>query len=158
MAQVSEFKIGDIVRITLGEPDKPGCEIYVREVTHSVMCPSEIALGAVRTYEENNWTVELIERPAPPLPTKPNTFGWAEYEGERHIVRRGARGQWELYDEDGYFELAAHKSAISDFTEAVLIPKALADRVTAWVYDDTKESLSSLMTEIAEHLKGQDDE
>lgn len=155
---MTEFKIGDIVRLTKGEPDKPGHEIWVREVTSGDLSTGRISSSALRAFEDVGWTVELIERPAPPLPTKPNTLGWATVDGTRYLTRL-ANGVWELYDEDGRLGSAAHPSTIEDFTEAVLIPKTLANKVMGWADDKVVDwRVGGLLERIANHLKGQDDE
>ncbi|MBD8019365.1 hypothetical protein [Brevibacterium gallinarum] len=157
----TEFTFGDIVRITRGEPGTPGYEEMVREVVRLSRRNSEIELFLVQVFAKESWNVELIERPAPPLPTDPNTLGWATYLGKRRIVRRDAYGLWDIYDSGGEDSVAAD-SDLSDFTEAVLIPKELADEVTAWADDedgDWAEWYSdTLLQKIADHLKGQDDE
>lgn len=159
---MTEFKIGDVVRLTTGEPDKPGYRVEVRTVTEGISKGSKINLRTLEACEDDYWTVELIERPAPPLPTKPNTLGWATVDGTRHLSRLSADGLWELYDEDGLLGSVAHQSTIEDFEEAVLIPKELADEITEWADDedgDWAEWYSdTLLQQIADHLKGQDDE
>lgn len=61
---MTEFKIGDIVSLTKGEPDRPGYESRVREVSYDRVAPGMIELAVLHVYEEKGWTVELIERPA----------------------------------------------------------------------------------------------
>ncbi len=157
---MSEFKIGDIVRLTKGEPDKPGykCEVYM--VAGSISESGGASLKTLAAWERLGWTVELIERPAPPLPTKPNTLGWATVNGIRRFVRLGVFGQWELYNKDGALAIKPHPSAIEDFTEAVLIPKELADKVVWWSNDGHRRGwlADGILQQVAEHLKGQDDE
>ncbi|MFB9776142.1 hypothetical protein [Brevibacterium otitidis] len=64
---MTEFKIGDIVRIMKGEPDKPGYRVEVRTVTEGISESPEVNLHTLGTFENAGWTVELIERPAPTL-------------------------------------------------------------------------------------------
>lgn len=156
---MTEFKPGDIVRLTKGEPDKPGYGCQVREVSHNRVGPGMAAPFALRACERDGWTVELISRPAPPLPTKPGTLGWATVDGGRCIVRRNAGGTWSVYDEIG-FAYAVRDEDLSDFEEAVLIPKKLADEVMEWADDDHRRGwcTDGIMQKIADHLKGQDDE
>lgn len=154
MAQVTEFKLGDIVRLTKGEPDKPGYECRVREVTSGDLSPGRITSSMLRAFENAGWTVELVERP---LPTKPNTLGWATVGDSRHLARL-ACGQWELYSSDGSLGAIPHPSTIEDFEEAVLIPKELADEITAWNRRENAKGALALLAEIADHLKGQDNE
>lgn len=160
---MTEFQVGDIVRMTKGEPDKPGYRVEVRTVTEGYSESPEINLLTLRTFENTHWTVELVERPAPPLPTKPNTLGWATVDGGRYLARLGAGGViWELYDKDGDLIETAPASTMPGFEEAVLIPKELADEITEWADDedgDWAEWYSdTLLQKIAHHLKGQDDE
>lgn len=157
---MSEFTIGDVVRLTKGKRGEPGFIEQVKRVgTYTDHLRYESVMGASdlsSLIRVSGWTVELIERPAPPLPTKPNTLGWATYLGKRRIVRRDAYGQWDIYDSGGEGSVAAD-SDLSDFTGAVLIPKALADRITAW--PETRGELATvLVADLAEHLEGQDDE
>ena len=156
---MTEFKVGDIVRLTRGEPDRPGYRVEVRTVAGGFSKSSEINLLTLRTFENAHWTVELIERPAPPLPTKPNTLGWAKFGGKRCIVRRNVYDGWDVYDCLG-IEHVVSSEALSDFTEAVLIPKKLADKVMGWADDDHRRGwyTDGIMQQIADHLKGQDDE
>ena len=156
---MTEFKVGDIVRLTKGEPGRPGCWTQVREVSYDLTAQETIEPLSLRGYESSGWKVELIERPAPPLPTKPNTFGWAEYKGERHIVRYDAYGRWSVYGYNGKTYLVAD-SDLSDFTEAVFIPKDLADEVVSWRNDARRRAwlAGSILQQVADFLKGQDDE
>ena len=155
---MTEFKAGDIVRLTKGEPDKPGYEVQVREVSDDSTASGLIGLGVLARYEDVGWTVELIERPAPPLPTRPNAIGWATVGGVRSLARLAA-GRWELYDTNGSLGAIPHPSAIEHFEEAVLIPKDLADKATEWVDDEGGEwHAGGLVEQIADHLKGQDDD
>lgn len=156
---MTEFKPGDIVRLTKGEPDKPGYRVEVRSITEGISESPEVNSRLLRTFENAGWTVELVERPAPPLPTKPNSLGWATVYGIQRFVRLGVCGQWEAYGEDGALVIKPHPSAIEDFTEAVLIPKELADEITEWADDEGGKWLASvILQQIADHLKGQDDE
>ncbi|MCT1689891.1 hypothetical protein M3B11_02770 [Brevibacterium sp. p3-SID960] len=156
---MTEFKPGDIVRMIKGEPYKPGYEVWVREVTSGVPSTKKIRLSRLRAFEDGDWTVELIERPAPPLPTRPNTLGWANVNGIRRFVRLGVFGQWEAYNKDGALVTKPRPGAVEDFTEAVLIPKELADKVMEWVCDEGGEwHAGGILEQIAVHLKGQDDE
>lgn len=156
---MTEFKIGDIVRLTKGEPDKAGYQCKVRKASRNSTTPYLIGLPDLHKAKEDGWTVELIERPAPPLPTKPSTLGWATWEGERCIVRRNAGGAWSIYDESGVAYVASDED-LSDFTEAVLIPKELADRVAEWsnrAYRPARLA-NGILQQIADHLKGENDE
>ena len=161
---MTEFKTGDIVRITKGEADKPGHRVEVRTVTEdSGFCQSEspeVNFHRLRTFENAGWKIELIERPAPQLPTKPNTLGWALIAGTRYLARLGTGGvMWELYDGGGDLIETAPASSMPDFEEAVLIPKTLADRVMEWAGDEGgKWYAGGILERIAGHLKGQDDE
>lgn len=154
---MTEFKPGDIVRITRGEPGAPGYEDWVRVVTSNYLNAKEISVSVLMSFEEDGWTIELVERP---LPTTPNTLGWAAVNGIRRFVRLGVFGQWEAYNEDGALVIKPHPNAIEDFTEAVLIPKDLADKVAEWADDDHRRGwhTDSILEQIAGHLKGQDDE
>ena len=160
---MTKFKIGDIVRLTKGKRGEPGFIEQVKRIgtyTDHFRYESVVALTELPTFIRTyNWTVELIERPAPPLPTKPNTLGWATVDGTRHLARL-AVGQWELYDTDGSLGATPHPSTIEGFEEAVLIPKELADKVMKWADDDHSRGwlTVSIMQQIADHLKGQDDE
>lgn len=154
MTEQTEFKIGDIVRMTLGEADKPGHEVWVREVALARLQPHEVCDALLGHYQENGWTVELIERP---LLTKPNTLGWATVGGVRSLARLGVCGLWETYGTDGSLGAKPHPSTIEDFEEAVLIPKTLADEITAWA-DNGAVDGDRLLSDLADHLKGQDDE
>ena len=156
---MTEFKNGDIVRLTKGEPDKPGykCEVYM--VAGSISESGGASLKTLAAWERLGWTVELIERPAPPLPTRPNTLGWVTWAGETYLARLGTRGfMWELYDRGG--DLIETKVTVPGFEEAVLIPKELADKVMEWADDDHRRGWQTvgIMQQIADHLKGQDDE
>lgn len=155
---MTEFKPGDIVRLTKGEPDKPGYQGWVREVTSGILSTGKkVSLSKLREFEALGWVAELIERPAPPLPTKPNTLGWATVDGVRSLARLGVCGLWETYGSDGALGAKPHPSTIEDFEEAVLIPKELADRITAW--PETRGELATvLVADLAAHLKGQNDE
>lgn len=153
---MTEFKIGDIVRLTKGKPDKPGYRAEVRSVTEGISESPEVNLRVLGTFENAGWTVELIERPAPPLPTRPNTLGWATVDGVRRLVRL-ADGLWELYDKDG--DLIETNVTVSGFEEAVLIPKELADKVMEWAGDEGgKWRAGGILEQIADYLKGQDNE
>lgn len=154
---MTEFKNGDIVRLTKGEPDKPGYRVDVRTVTEGYSESPEINLLTLRAFEHARWTVELIERP---LPTRPNTLGWALIAGTRYLARLGTGGIiWELYDKGGDLIETAPASSMPDFEEAVLIPKELADKVMEWAGDEGgKWRASGILAQIAGHLKGQDDE
>ena len=153
---MTEFKLGDIVRITRGEPDKPGYRCEVRSVAEVFLGRPGVTKNALRTFKNEGWEIELIERP---LPTEPNTLGWATVNGIRRLVRLGVFGQWEAYNKDGALAIKPHPSAIEDFTEAVLIPKDLADKVTEWAdNEDGKWRAGGILAQIARHLKGQDDE
>ena len=152
---MTELKPGDIVRITKGEPDEPGYKCEVRTVAEGFPAHPGVNQYGLRTFEHEGWTVELVERP---LPTTPNSLGWATVGGVRRLARYRSDGEWELYSDQGWYKGYALARDLGDFTEAVLIPKELADRVTAWVYGDSQEVLSSLIVEIADHLKGDDDE
>ncbi|PMB98486.1 hypothetical protein [Brevibacterium luteolum] len=156
---MTEFKVGDIVRMTKGEPDKPGYRVDVRTVTEGYSESPEINLLTLRAFENARWTVELIERPAPPLPTKPNALGWATVDGRRYLARL-SYDQWELYNTDGVLGATPHPSAIEGFEEAVLIPKELADKVVSWSNDAHRRGwlAGSILQQVADHLKGQDDE
>ena len=151
---MTEFKIGDIVRMTKGEPDKPGHEMWVRQVASDDPRAGEISPAVLRAFEDVGWTVELVERPAPPLPTRPNTFGWATLVGTRYLARL-ADGQLEAYNKDATLVLKPRPSAIEGFEEAVLIPKDLADKVTEWADDDHRRGwhTDSILEQIADHLK-----
>ncbi|WP_420733158.1 hypothetical protein [Brevibacterium luteolum] len=63
---MTEFKIGDVVRMTKGEPGRPGYRVDVRTITEGYSESPEINLLTLRTFENAHWTVELIERPAAP--------------------------------------------------------------------------------------------
>ena len=154
---MTEFKVGDIVRLTKGEPDKPGHKVEVRTVEEVGLVRPGVNRYALQTFRNAGWTVELIERP---LPTTPNTLGWATVNGVRRFVRLGASGLWEAYSRGGALASKTYPSAVEDFTEAVLIPKDLADRVMEWADDDHRRGwyTDALMQQIADHLKGQDDE
>jgi len=155
---MTEFKIGDIVRMSKGEPDTPGYEAWVRVVTSNDLTAKEISLGVLRSFEDVGWTVELVERSAPSLPTKPNALGWATWDGKRCIVRRNVLESWDAYDYSGMRYMVSSES-LSDFTEAALIPKKLADEITEWADDEGGKWLASvILQQIADHLKGQDDE
>ena len=155
---MTEFKKGDIVRMTKGEPDKPGYRVEVRTVAEAPSARQEVDLYALQVHKKQGWTVELIERPAPPLPTRPNTLGWATDRGERRIVRRNDVGTWSVYDEDGFAYVVPDED-MSDFEEAVLIPKTLADRVMEWAGDEGgKWYAGGILERIADHLKGQGDD
>lgn len=158
MAQVSEFKIGDIVRLTKGEPDTPGYESWVREVALE-SDGTAVCNWLLRFYEEHGWAVELISRPQPSLPTKPNALGWATYLGERRLVRRDAYRGWSTYATNGN-TYSVVDDDLSDFEEAALIPKELADRIVEADESAMVSVLAAerLLSELAEHLKGQDDE
>ena len=158
---MTEFKIGDIVRMTKGKRGEPGFVEQVKRVgtyTHHLRYESVVALTElptfIRTYD---WTVELISRPAPPLPTKPGTIGWATWKGERCVVRRNSFGCWDVYG-DADREYGSDDKDLSDFTEAVLIPKELADRVVEWGRLDGDTTGFELLVEVAERLKEQNDE
>ena len=172
MTEQTEFKLGDIVRMTKGEPGKPGWvsevrEVVVSEVREVVEWQSkggQVALESLAAYEDRGWTVELIERP---LPTKPGTIGWATHRGERGMVHRsaepGAVWPWHFMSPDGSNYRWVKGEDLSDFTEAVLIPKDLADKVAEWADDEDGKwragSLLDLLEQIARHLmKGQDDD
>ena len=157
---MTEFKIGDIVRLTKGEPDKPGYGCHVREVTYGRVARGMIEPHILPVYEERGWRIELIERPAPPLPTKPNSLGWVWVAGTRYLARLGTGGvMWELYDGGGDLIETAPASSMPDFEEAVLIPKTLADRVMEWAGDEGgKWYAGGILERIAGHLKGQDNE
>lgn len=159
---MTEFKIGDIVRMTKGKRGEPGFAEQVKRVgpyTDHLRYESVVALTELPTFIRTyNWAVELIERPAPPLPTKSNTLGWATVNGIRRFVRLGVFGQWEVYNKDGALAIKPHPSSIEDFTEAVLIPKELADRVVEWGRLDGDTTGFELLVEVAEHLKEQDDD
>ena len=157
---MTEFQIGDIVRLTEGEPDKPGYRVEVRTVTEGLSKGSEINLHTLGAYGDDRWEVELIERPVPPPPTRPNSLGWTTVGGTRHLARLGDHSLWELYDKDGAMECGVAPSTIEDFEEAVLIPKTLADKVMEWADDDHSRGwlTVSIMQQIADHLKGQDNE
>lgn len=155
---MTEFKKGDIVRLTKGEPDKPGykCEVYM--VAGSISESGGASLKTLAAWERLGWRIELIERPAPPLPTRPNTLGWATVDGTRYLARL-AYDQWELYNTDGVLGATPHPSAIEGFEEAVLIPKTLADKIMEWVVDEGgKWRAGGILEQIADHLKGQDNE
>ena len=154
---MTEFRVGDIVRLTKGEPGEPGYRVEVRTVAGGLSKSSEVSLLALRTFENAHWTVEVISRPAPLLPTKPNTLGWATVNGIRRFVRLGASGLWEAYSRGGALASKTYPSAVGDFTEAVLIPKKLADRVTEWAELDAVDGYR-LLGDLADHLKGHDDE
>ncbi|GAA1361257.1 hypothetical protein [Brevibacterium luteolum] len=152
---MTEFKKGDIVRLTRGEPDMPGYGCQVREVTYGRVARGMIEPHILPVYEERGWKIELIERP---LPTKPNTLGWATVDGRRYLARL-SYDQWELYNTDGVLGATPHPSAIEDFAEAALIPKELADKVMEWAGDEGgKWRAGGILQQIADHLKGQDDE
>ena len=154
---MSEFKNGDIVRTTMGKPDTPGYKCEVHTVTGYMSGYGYgISLKTLAALERIGWKIELIERP---LPTKPNTLGWVTVDGTRYLARL-ARDEWEVYDKDGALGATPHPNAIKNFTEAVLIPKDLADKVTEWADDDHRRGwhTDSIMQQIADHLKGQDDE
>ena len=152
---MTEFKPGDIVRITRGEPGAPGYEDWVRVVTSNYLSAKEISVSVLMSFEEDGWTIELVERP---LPTRPNTFGWAMYQGERSLVRRD-HVRWSVHVANGKTRLIAD-SDLSDFTEAVLIPKELADKIIEWTADPFRRgaTIGGVLEQIADHLKGQDDE
>lgn len=153
---MTEFKPGDIVRMTKGEPDKPGYEMWVREVASDDPRTGGISLAVLRAFEDVGWKIELIERP---LPTRPNALGWATVDGIRRLVRLGVFGQWEAYNKDGALVTKPRPGAIEDLTEAVLIPKELADKIMEWVVDEGwKWHAGGILEQIADHLKGQDDE
>ena len=156
---MTEFKPGDIVRITKGETDEPGYKCEVRTVAEGFPVHPGVNQYGLLTFENAGWTVELVERPAPPLPTKPNTLGWATLVGTRYLARL-ADGQLEAYNKDATLVLKPRPSAIEGFEEAVLIPKDLADKVTEWADDDHRRGwhTDSILEQIADHLKGQDDE
>ena len=63
---MTKFKPGDIVRMTRGEPGKPGYWCQVREVTYGRIERGMIELAILPVYEERGWKIELIESPAPP--------------------------------------------------------------------------------------------
>lgn len=151
---MTEFKIGDIVRITRGEPGAPGYEDWVRVVTSNYLSAKEISVSVLMSFEEDDWTVELIERP---LPTTPNTLGWATVGGVRSLARLGVCGLWETYGADGSLGAKPHPSTIEDFEEAVLIPEKLADEIIAWA-DNGAVDGDRLLNGLAAHLKGHDDE
>lgn len=153
---MTEFKIGDIVRMTKGEPDRPGYKCEVREVSYDHAVPGEIGPSWLSSYENSGWTVELIERP---LQTKPNTLGWVTVDGTRRFARLSAGGTWNFYDERG-FAYVIDGEDLPDFTEAALIPRKLADKVMEWADDDHPRGwyTVSILQQIADHLKGQDDE
>ena len=153
----TEFKIGDIVRLTKGEPDTPGYGAWVLVVTSGDLSSGTISLCALRAFEDAGGEIELVERP---LPTRPNTLGWATVNGTRRLVRLGVCGQWEVYGKNGALAVKPRPSVVEDFEEAVLIPKGLADKVMEWADDDHRRGWHSdgIMQQIADHLKGQDDE
>lgn len=155
---MTEFKVGDIVRMTRGEPGRPGHGVQVREVSHDRAIPGMIEPYTLRAYEREGWTVELVERPAPPLPTTPNTIGWATVSGVRSLARLGVFGQWETYSSNGALGAKPHPSTIEDFTECVLIPKELADKITAWTADPFRRgaTIGATLNRIADYLKGQE--
>lgn len=156
---MTEFKIGDIVRVSKGEPDKPGYQCRVREVSDEAKDEWIIHPGILCDYEESGWTIELIERPAPPLPTKPNSLGWATVNGTRYLARLAYK-QWELYNTDGVLGATPHPSAIKDFEEAVLIPKELADEFIDWNNNPYRQgaAVGALVEKLADHLEGERDE
>lgn len=155
---MTEFKIGDIVRLTRGEPGEPGFIEQVKRVetyTDHLRHESVVALTKLQAIiRTSDWKIELIERP---LPTKPNTLGWATVGGVRSLARLGVCGLWETYGTDGSLGAKPHPSTIEDFEEAVLIPKELADEITAWA-DNGAVDGDRLLNGLADHLKGQDDE
>lgn len=153
---MTEFQIGDIVRLTKGEPDAPGHGAWVLVVTSGDLSAGTISLCALRAFEDAGGKIELIERTASPLPTTPNTLGWATVDGVRSLARLAA-GRWELYDTNGSLGAIPHPSAIEDFTEAVLIPKKLAEQITAWAGGGAVDA-DRILNDLAAHLKGQDDE
>ena len=67
---MTEFKVGDIVRLTKGKRGEPGFIEQVKRVgpyTDHLRYESVVALTELPTFIRTyNWTVELIERPAPP--------------------------------------------------------------------------------------------
>ena len=154
---MTEFQVGDVVRLTKGKRGEPGFIEQVKRVgTYTDHLRYESVIGASdlsSLIRVSGWTVELISRP---LPTKPNTLGWATVGGVRRIVRLNDVGTWILYDEGG-FDYVVLDEDLSDFTEAVLIPKELADRVTEWAERDAMDGYR-LLGDLADHLKGQDDE
>lgn len=160
---MTEFKIGDIVRMTKGEPDTPGYECRVKRVgtyTDHLRNQAAVPLTEVPTLiRAYGWTVELLERPAAPLPTTPNTLGWATVGGTRRLARL-ACSQWELYSANGSLGAIPHPSTIEDFEEAVLIPKELADKIIEWTADPFRlgATIGGVLDQIAAHLKGQNDE
>ena len=153
---MTEFKIGDIVRLTKGEPDTPGHGAWVLVVTSGDLSAGTISLCALRAFEDAGGKIELIERP---LPTTPNTLGWATAGGGHRIVRRNAGGTWNFYDERG-FAYVIDEEDLPDFTEAVLIPKTLADKIIEWAADPLQRgrTIGGVLEQIADHLKGQGDE
>ena len=157
---MTEFKPGDIVRLTKGKRGEPGFVEQVKRVgpyTDHLRYESVVALTELPTFIRTyNWKIELVERP---LPTSPNTLGWATWEGERRIVRRrNVFEVWDAYDCSGTRYVVASGS-LSNFTEAVLIPKTLADKVMEWAGDEGgKWYAGGILERIAGHLKGQDNE
>lgn len=63
---MTEFKPGDIVRLTKSEPDKSGYESWEWEVNSDDLSTGRIRISpsVLRAFEEIGWTVELVERPA----------------------------------------------------------------------------------------------
>lgn len=157
---MTEFEIGDVVRLTKGKRGEPGFIEQVKRVgTYTDHLRYESVMGASdlsSLIRVSGWTVELLDSPAPPLPTRPNTLGWVTVGHTRHLARL-ACGQWELYSADGSLGAMPHPSTIEDFEEAVLIPKKLADEITAWA-DNGAVDGDRLLNGLADHLKGQDDE
>lgn len=88
---MTEFKTGDIVRLTKGKPDRPGHEIWVREVA-SGDAPGMIEPPILRVYEDEGWKIELIEHTDSSLPTKwgQKKQRWVEntHQLERVIAKR----------------------------------------------------------------------
>lgn len=141
---MTEFKIGDIVCISLGSPGEPGHSTKTMEVAEFNKSTS-VTIKSLFSYEKDGWTIEIVKRPE--LPTKINTIGRASVNGRRKLVRRKSESEWEAYSLENGTTLLVKDHDLEDFHEGVVIPREMISCALAWKqneYEDLMESASIL--------------
>lgn len=123
------FRSGDIVRVTQGSPDEKGYSVQVREVTLAhTSDPQKVSLYKINVLIDSGHTVELIERPSSDLPSTPQSIGWADFDGERHIAVSTGPNSATIFDHLG-ITASCRLDSLSNYEPGVLIPESMVKKL-----------------------------
>ena len=123
------FRSGDIVRITQGSPDTKGYSVQVREVSLAHLAnPPMIGLDQINDLIDAGHAVELIDHPSPSIPSTPQSVGWADFDGERHIAVSTGPNSATIFDHLG-ITASCRLDSLDNYESAVLIPRHMAEKL-----------------------------